>query len=89
MKLQVFSIFDTAAQAYNQPFMFQTTGLAVRTFQEEAHRPDSNICKHPRDFALMHLGEFDDQNATFDLFETPRSLGLAQDFKTQPNGDSQ
>ena len=59
MKLKIYSIHDTKAEAYNTPFFQQTHGMAERIFTDESNNPESNLNKHAEDFTLFYLGEFD------------------------------
>lgn len=83
MIVQVFTIYDTAAEAYNQPFFAQAKGQALRMFTQSANDPQSNISSYPSDFTLFHMGSFDDATGKFDLLSTPVGLGKAIEFKKQ------
>jgi len=83
MKLNIYTIYDDAAKAYMQPFMFQTDGLAVRAFSDNINSDKSNnISEHPEQFTLFKIGEFDDQAATIATFEPPQMLGNGRTYKT-------
>lgn len=60
MLFKIFSIHDSKAQAYFPPFFLPTIAMAVRTFEDMANDKNNNIGKHPEDFTLFHIGEFDD-----------------------------
>lgn len=75
--LKVFSVFDSGVGAYMRPFYDVARGAALRSFCDIAQDTTSAIGKHPQDFTLFELGEYDDSNATFNLHKTPVSLGLA------------
>lgn len=59
MNLEIFSIKDMAADAYQSPFVVQTTEVALRSFREAVQNPESPFHKHPQDYALYHIGTFD------------------------------
>lgn len=61
-KLCIFTIFDKKAVAYNQPFYYHQKGQAIRALQDNVAQVDSPISKHPEDYALYKIGEFDDQS---------------------------
>lgn len=71
MIYQAFSIFDSAALVYSPPFFQATKGLAIRMFSETAKDMQTNIGRHPTDFTLFHIGEFDDQAGAMTRFDTP------------------
>lgn len=80
MIMKIFSIYDSKIEAHNTPFFMSTIGQATRAFTDETNNTQSLLHKHPEDYTLFELGEFDDQNATFAMHPTPKSIGLALDF---------
>jgi len=81
MILQIFTIYDSKIESYMKPFYASTKGEAVRMFSDGLKEGDSLIAKHPEDFTLFHLGEYDDSSARFSPLETPHSLGVGSEFK--------
>lgn len=81
MKLKVFSVYDVKAQAYLPPFFLPRTEMAVRVFSDSANDPTHMFCKHPEDFHLFELGEWDGETSQFDLLSSPKSQGLALFYK--------
>lgn len=79
-RLQVFSIFDLAAQSFMPPFFMPTVGMAVRAFGDDVVRPETHFARHPGDFVLYHLGGFDDLNGKFNLFDDKLIVSRAVDF---------
>jgi hypothetical protein len=77
MKLQIFAVYDSKAEAYLSPFFMQSKGQAIRAFGNSASDASTDLGRHPEDFTLFHLGEYDDQNASFSLVSSPISIGLA------------
>lgn len=69
----IFSVYDKAAMAFNRPIFVPTSGLALRSFQDEVNRADSTneIYKHPSDFALYELAIFDDSIGNFIVHDLP------------------
>ena len=76
MILKIFSVFDTAVGAYASPMFLHSRAQAVRAFTDAIADPSTNICKHPQDFTLFYLGEYDDQTGYFTSLDTPESCGL-------------
>lgn len=74
MIYQAFSIFDSAALIYSPPFFQATKGLALRMFSDTAKDTSTNIGRHPTDFTLFHVGEFDDQSGAYIALATPDPL---------------
>ena len=60
MRLNVYTIFDTASGAYMRPFYMQADNAAIRSFKDLAVAADHEIGKHPEDYSLWRIGTFDD-----------------------------
>jgi len=65
MKLQVYAIFDKKTNAYLSPFMQVATGQAIRSFQDSIKDPQAPFGKHPEDYAMYYLCDFDDLAGTY------------------------
>nr|QJB19072.1 MAG: nonstructural protein [Microvirus sp.] len=85
MILKVFSVLDVKADAYMQPFFSQSRGVATRDFTDVVSNSDHVFSRHPNDFGLFELGEFDDSTGVITSHPVPVSLGLAREFL--PSGD--
>lgn len=83
MILQAFSIFDSKAEAFVQPFYSQTVGTAIRSFEQACNQVDHDFNKFAGDYTLFHLGEFDQHTGRFTELQTPTNLGLALTHITQ------
>lgn len=79
MKLAMFSVYDSAAEAYLQPFFMRTRGEAVRAFIDAVNGGQEAFTAHPGDYTLFYLGTFDQSLAAFEDCE-PVSLGNAVSF---------
>lgn len=80
MKYKIFSIFDSKAETFNTPIFLPTEGQALRIFDDMVNNPEQEIAKHPEDYTLFNLGEFDSDIGLVTPLNTPKSLGLAQEF---------
>lgn len=77
MILKVYSIYDVAAKAYMQPFFMHNDGLALRAFQDNVNTKEENqISKHPEQFTLFCLGEYDDSKGQFQSLEAPKAMAV-------------
>lgn len=86
MIYQAFTIFDTAAQVYSPPFFQKSKGLAIRAFSETATDQSTSIGRHPMDFTLFIIGEYDDQTGRMTHNNTPEPIIKASE--TRPTEDS-
>ena len=62
MRTKVFSVYDAKALFYGVPFFMPMVGMATRSFGDLIDDPRSAVNKHPEDYSLFLLGEFDDQS---------------------------
>jgi hypothetical protein len=70
----IYTIYDTAASAFNTPFYMHNDGMAFRAFADNVNDEGSIINKHPEQFILFKLGSYDDSEAMFDLSDKPHPL---------------
>lgn len=80
MKLNCFSVFDTKAQAYGVPFFMPTVGSAIRAFTDLVNDNRSAVNRHPSDYLLFHIGDFDDSTSVLVSFTQPIALGMGSDY---------
>lgn len=80
MKLKMFAVFDVKAAAYLAPFFLPTVGQAVRAFADASNDPSTMFAKHPEDYTLFHVGEFDDSSGDCAPVVPHASLGNAAQF---------
>lgn len=66
MKITAFSLFDTKTGVYGTPFFMLHVGQAVRAVQDLGNDMNTTIGRHPADYSLVILGEFDDATGAFD-----------------------
>ena len=80
MKMKLVSVYDAKAQVFTPPMAFPTIGFAERSFVDAVNDPQSQYNKHPEDYTLFRVGEFDDQTGMTENLDTPFSLGVALTF---------
>lgn len=74
MILQVLVTFDKKARAFMMPIYVAHVDVAVRVVAQCANEPEHQLCKFAEDFALYHLGTFNDENAEFTLYPQPKHI---------------
>lgn len=84
MILKVFTVYDSKAQAYLQPFFMQSAGQAIRAWEDTSNNPETQFSRHPADFTLFEVGTYDDQVGRFENLNAPVALGTALQLKKQP-----
>lgn len=80
MILKAYSVYDIKACAFANPFFMQTNGLAMRAFENECSNRDSQLNKHPDDFALYEVGTWEDIKGTFKNLDIPVRIATAREF---------
>lgn len=80
MKLQMFSVFDQPAGAYLPPFYARTRGEALRQFMDALCNPEHQFAKHPKDYTLFFLAEFDDNTGAIQCEATPSKMASAYEL---------
>jgi len=73
-KLQMFAIFDKKALAYANPFYYHQKGQALRALEDSVNDPQSPLNKHPEDFTLFHIGEWDDRTGLVTPLANPQHV---------------
>jgi len=58
MTMEMFTVFDQAAERYMDPFAAPTVGFAIRGFQEACGQDGHQFQKFPEDYILYHIGTF-------------------------------
>lgn len=75
MKLEIFSVYDSKAQAYLPPFFLPKEAMAIRIFAECCNSPEHQFGKHPADYTLFHIGSFDDWDGDILAIQPQKNLG--------------
>lgn len=78
---KIFCLYDSVAQDYGFPVVRINQHVLFREIQEEILRGQSPMAKHPSDYTIFEVGEWDSTNGQFDFYEAKKSLGLVQDLK--------
>lgn len=82
MKLNIYTVFDTKANAFLPPFFLPTDGMAVRTFKDAAEDEKHAFYKNAEDYILYRIGSYDDGTALLTP-EKLESLGCAIMFTSR------
>lgn len=80
MKHKMFSVHDRKAGAFLPPFMFHARGMAERVFSDCVNNREHAFGKHPEDYTLFLIGEYDDLTGELIKESAPVSLGNGVTF---------
>jgi len=86
MKLQIVAVLDRAVGAYGRPIFVRALGEALRSFEDEVNRKDSNnlLFSHPKDYAIFHLGCYHEDTGSFESLDFPVRLAEGLDCVLKP-----
>lgn len=71
---QCYAVFDTKASAFLTPFFLPTDGMAIRVFSDCVRDSQHQFGKHPEDFSLFRVGQFDADNGKLSALEGPHAV---------------
>lgn len=74
MKIRCYSVFDAKAEAFITPWFMPTDGQAIRTFSDCVRDERHEFGKHPEDYALFRVGEFDSITARWTECEPQKQV---------------
>lgn len=75
----MFTVYDSKAETFMPPFFVPAIGLAIRAFEDCVNSDDHHFGKHPADYTLFALGEFNTDTGSFELKDRT-SVGNGVEF---------
>lgn len=79
MMSELFSVFDSAANMYIEPFFAPTVAFALRGFQEACQKDGHQFHKFPEDYILYHIATFEHKTGVL-IPLTPHKVAMALSF---------
>lgn len=89
MLVRMYAIYDSKAQAYNQPFFCANNAVAFRNLEKACRNPESPFAQFPADFNLFCLASFEDVSGKIEPFHAPENLGNFLQFIAPPDSSPQ
>lgn len=80
IKHKVFVLKDEKSETYGYPVVSQSTGVFLRDLSDRARDGQSMFSKHPMDFSIFEIGEYDPDKGTLIPRESKICHGLVQDL---------
>lgn len=59
LKQNVYSVFDSKADVFGQPWFAVNDSVARRLFQDGINDPETPMHRHAEDYTLFRVGEWD------------------------------
>lgn len=80
MRMEAFTVFDSAARRYLEPFFAESIEVACRMFRTVVNKAGHQFNQFPEDYTLFHVGAFDQASGVFEPLVAPHSCGVAVMF---------
>lgn len=80
MTAKIYAVKDLAIEAFGNPIFVRHQGQAIRGFQDECKNPESMMNRHPGDYELYYIGEYDDTTATITPATNIERVARASDY---------
>ena len=71
---KVFTVFDSKAGVFMQPFYAVSSGVAERQFLAAVMDSEHEFHRFAEDYTLFELAKYDEESGKFENLESPRSL---------------
>jgi len=78
--LKGFAVFDVAANFFQEPFFVPSMGIALRGFSDAANNPESPVHKHPEDYRLFQIGDYNQESGTLIPLDHPVLCANATEY---------
>lgn len=75
----MFTVYDSAAGGFLEPFFAPSVEFAIREFRQAVNTEGHQFNRFPEDYTLFSIGEFDQKSGKVSSSE-PSSLGVAVTF---------
>lgn len=85
MRHKVFSVYDSKAEAYLQPFFSITAGQATRSFSDACLDQNHQFHKHAGDYTLFEIGTYEDETGIMLAHQSKINLGTALEYLAKAN----
>lgn len=87
----IIAMRDIRANVYTLPELWPMPQQAVRAFEDRCNsaKPDDLVARHPQDFELVIIGQYEDHTGTIlEYTNNDRKQLAAGQKKTMPNFDA-
>lgn len=85
MRFKMYVIYDIVTETHTHPITIQSDRDAIEQFRQLVNDPQTHYFKHPTDYLLMSIGEYDQQEGKITPFEKNKTTARAIELKEQTN----
>lgn len=82
--MNIYTVYDSKAEVYMQPFIATNDAVAQRIFQDAVNADGHHFNKFPGDFSLFGIGTFSEVTGQVTAAKAFTNLGLATQFIESP-----
>lgn len=79
----MFTVYDSKAETYLNPFYMKNKGEALRAWTETVNDNQSTMSKYPADFTLFLIGEYNPDTAQISMLDAKETIGNGLEFKKE------
>lgn len=85
--MRLYALYDKVAQVYHRPFTDKTNESMIRGMKQEVNRAaaDNPLYLYPKDHAVYHVGEFDEDTGTLTGLAQPALVAEAETLINKPD----
>lgn len=83
MRLVIFTVYDSCAELFGQPFFTNTVGAAERIIGEAVNEAGHSFNKHPGDYTLFELGTYESDTGAIITLPAAINRGLLITYKKE------
>ncbi len=80
MENHIFTVYDSAASFFLEPFFAPSIEFAIRGFRDAVNMEGHQFAKHPQDYTLFHVGQWNGTDGVLEPSATAVNLGVAVTF---------
>ncbi len=78
--MNIYTVYDSKAEAYLQPFYSRTAGEAIRNFETACNKSEHEFHIHAADYTLFEIGEFNETTGFIQRRQSHLNLGNALQY---------
>lgn len=84
MKMKCCQIYDSASNSFLRPFYVTDQKVAARFFNDMVNDPNDPVGKHPADYTLYYISDWDDKDGLHTTIDHREDMGNGQMYLKSP-----
>lgn len=83
LNMCLYSVYDSKAESYSQPFFAVNDAVARRMFEQACNDGETPVCAHPEDYTLFRVGDWSSEAGKVQGLEAPVAIARAIELKRE------